>query len=184
MQTNSLEILSSEPSRRGHPQLGRGLRQCAARASTLSAVLARYGLTAPGETVCWNFSQMLCNFNRARDLKRRAPGRPCRGARSRGGGTRRPPWDTITANLAARRPSGRGWVARHRRGARGFARARAPVGWPRRRRPLREQTRDHVIVLAQGHAGRWPRADDARLVGVQRNDGPPTLGSRPQGLAQ
>lgn len=58
------------------------------------------------------------------------------------------------------------------------------VGWQRWRRQLLEQTRDQVIVCAHGHDGLLPLAAYARLLGVQRHDVPPDIGSRPQVLAK
>jgi hypothetical protein len=58
------------------------------------------------------------------------------------------------------------------------------VGGQRWRRPLREQTRDQVIVLAQGYDGLCPRAEDSRLLGVPRQHVPPEVGRRQQVLAQ
>ncbi len=52
-----------------------------------------------------------------------------------------------------------------------------PVGGPRGRRPLHEQTRDTVIVCAEGHDGIFHRAEDSRLLGVKRKDLPPTSGA-------
>jgi hypothetical protein len=52
------------------------------------------------------------------------------------------------------------------------------VGWQRWRRQLLEQTREQVRVCAQGSSGIVPRADYSLLVGVQRKDRPPGLGTR------
>jgi hypothetical protein len=63
-------------------------------------------------------------------------------------------------------------------------RGREPVGWQRWRRQLREQTRDHVIVLAQDGYGIFPRAESSLLVGVNSKDRPPGIGTRQQILAK
>jgi hypothetical protein len=57
------------------------------------------------------------------------------------------------------------------------------VGWPRGRRQLVAQTRDQVIVCAQGDYGILHLAEYARLLGVQRTDVPPDIGRRHQVLA-
>jgi Transposase DDE domain len=59
-----------------------------------------------------------------------------------------------------------------------------PVGWQRWRRQLLEQTRDQVIVLAQGSYGIFPLAEYSLLLGVKRKDVPPEIGSRQQVLAK
>jgi hypothetical protein len=59
-----------------------------------------------------------------------------------------------------------------------------PVGWQRWRRQLLEQTRDQVIVCAQGSYGIFPLAEYALLWGVTLKDVPPEVGSRQQVLAQ
>jgi hypothetical protein len=59
-----------------------------------------------------------------------------------------------------------------------------PVGWQRWRRQLLEQTRDQVIVFAQGHYGIFPLAEYSLLLGVKRKDVPPEIGSRQQVLAK
>jgi hypothetical protein len=59
-----------------------------------------------------------------------------------------------------------------------------PVGWQRWRRPLLEQTRDHVIVLAQGCYGIFYLVEYSLLVGVNIKDLPPGLGTRRQILAK
>jgi hypothetical protein len=59
-----------------------------------------------------------------------------------------------------------------------------PVGWQRWRRQLLEQTRDQVIVCAQGHYGIFHLADYSLLLGVKRKDVPPEIGSRQQVLAK
>jgi Transposase DDE domain len=55
-----------------------------------------------------------------------------------------------------------------------------PVGWQRWRRQLLEQTRDKVIVFAQGHYGIFHLAEYSLLVGVKLKDVPPEIGSRQQ----
>jgi hypothetical protein len=57
------------------------------------------------------------------------------------------------------------------------------VGWQRWRRQLLEQTRDQVLVCAQGHYGILHLAEYSRLWGVKRKDVPPDIGSRHQVLA-
>jgi hypothetical protein len=64
------------------------------------------------------------------------------------------------------------------------ARGEEPVGWQRWRRQLLEQTRDQVIVFAQGYYGIFPLAEYSRLLGVKLKDVPPEVGSRPQVLAK
>jgi hypothetical protein len=59
-----------------------------------------------------------------------------------------------------------------------------PVGWQRWRRQLLEQTRDKVIVLAQGYDGIFHLAEYSLLVGVKLKDVPPEIGSRQQVLAK
>jgi hypothetical protein len=59
-----------------------------------------------------------------------------------------------------------------------------PVGWQRWRRQLLEQTRDHVIVCAQGYDGISHLAEYSRRVGVKRKDVPPGLGTRREVLAK
>jgi hypothetical protein len=68
----------------------------------------------------------------------------------------------------------------HRRPCEREASGGEPVGWQRWRRQLLEQTRDQVIVFAQGHDGLFHLAAYSRLVGVQLTDVPPAIGSRPQ----
>ncbi len=58
-----------------------------------------------------------------------------------------------------------------------------PVGWQRWRRQLLEQTRDKVIVFAQGSYGIFHLAEYSLLLGVQLKDVPPEIGSRQQVLA-
>jgi hypothetical protein len=64
------------------------------------------------------------------------------------------------------------------------ARGKEAVGWQRWRRPLLEQTRDRVIVFAQGHSGIFHLAAYSLLLGVELKDVPPGIGSRQQGLAK
>jgi hypothetical protein len=59
-----------------------------------------------------------------------------------------------------------------------------PVGWQRWRRQLLEQTRDQVIVFAQGCYGIFHMAEFALLVGVNIKDHPPGIGTRQQILAK
>jgi hypothetical protein len=64
------------------------------------------------------------------------------------------------------------------------ARGAEPVGWPRWRRQLQEQTRDQLIVCAQGAYGIFPGAEYSLLVGGQRKDVPPGIGTLPAILAR
>jgi hypothetical protein len=59
-----------------------------------------------------------------------------------------------------------------------------PVGWQRWRRQLLEQTRDKVIVCAQGYYGIFPLAEDSLLRGVKLKDVPPGIGTRQEILAK
>jgi hypothetical protein len=59
-----------------------------------------------------------------------------------------------------------------------------PVGWQRWRRQLLEETRDQVIVCAQGYDGIFHLAEYSRLVGVKRKDVPPGIGTRQDVLAK
>ena len=59
-----------------------------------------------------------------------------------------------------------------------------PVGWQRWRRQLLEQTRDQVIVFAQGCYGIFHIAEYSLLVGVNLKDRPPGIGTRQQILAK
>jgi Transposase DDE domain len=59
-----------------------------------------------------------------------------------------------------------------------------PVGWQRWRRQLLEQTRDHVIVFAQGYYGIFHLAEYSLLVGVKLKDLPPGIGTRRDVLAK
>ena len=58
------------------------------------------------------------------------------------------------------------------------------IGWQRWRRQVLEQTRDKVIVFAQGHYGIFHLAEYSRLLGVKLKDVPPEIGSRQQVLAK
>jgi hypothetical protein len=60
----------------------------------------------------------------------------------------------------------------------------APLGWQRWRHQLLEQTRDQVIVWAQGHDGIWHRAESSRLLGAKLKDVPPGIGALPDVLAR
>lgn len=64
------------------------------------------------------------------------------------------------------------------------ARGGNPVGWQRWRRQLVEQTRDRVIVFAQGYYGIFHLAEYSLLLGVKLKDVPPGIGSRQQVLAK
>lgn len=59
-----------------------------------------------------------------------------------------------------------------------------PVGWQRWRRQLLEQTRDHVLVFAQGCYGIFHMAEYSLLLGVKLKDRPPGIGTRQQVLAK
>jgi hypothetical protein len=59
-----------------------------------------------------------------------------------------------------------------------------PVGWQRWRRQLLEQTRDQVIVFAQGYYGIFHIAEFALLMGVKLKDVPPGIGTRHDILAK
>jgi hypothetical protein len=59
-----------------------------------------------------------------------------------------------------------------------------PVGWQRWRRQLLEQTRDQVMVFAQGYYGIFHMAEYSLLLGVKLKDQPPGVGTRQQGLAK
>lgn len=58
-----------------------------------------------------------------------------------------------------------------------------PVGWQRWRRQLLEETRDQVIVFAQGYYGIFHLAEYSLLVGVKLKDVPPGIGTRQDVLA-
>jgi hypothetical protein len=59
-----------------------------------------------------------------------------------------------------------------------------PVGWQRWRRQLLEQTRDKVIVFAQGYYGIFHLAEYSLLLGVKVKDVPPGIGTRQEILAK
>jgi hypothetical protein len=59
-----------------------------------------------------------------------------------------------------------------------------PVGWQRWRRQLLEQTREQVIVFAQGYYGIFHLAEYSLLVGVKLKDRPPGIGTRQEILAK
>jgi Transposase DDE domain len=59
-----------------------------------------------------------------------------------------------------------------------------PVGWQRWRRQLLEQTREQVIVFAQGYYGIFHLAEYSLLVGVKLKDRPPGIGTRQDILAK
>jgi hypothetical protein len=59
-----------------------------------------------------------------------------------------------------------------------------PVGWQRWRRQLLEQTRDHVIVFAQGCYGIFHLAEYSLLLGVNLKDRPPGIGTHLEILAK
>jgi hypothetical protein len=59
-----------------------------------------------------------------------------------------------------------------------------PLGWQRWRRQLLAQTRDHVIVFAQGYYGIFHMAEYSLLLGVNIKDRPPEIGTQPQILAK
>jgi hypothetical protein len=59
-----------------------------------------------------------------------------------------------------------------------------PVGWQRWRRQLLEETRDKVIVFAQGYYGIFHLAEYSLLVGVKLKDRPPGIGTRQDILAK
>jgi hypothetical protein len=59
-----------------------------------------------------------------------------------------------------------------------------PVGWQRWRRQLREQSRDQVIVFAEGCYGIFHMAEYSLLLGVTIKDRPPGIGTRQQVLAK
>jgi hypothetical protein len=59
-----------------------------------------------------------------------------------------------------------------------------PVGWQRWRRQLLEQSRDHVIVFAEGCYGIFHLAEYSLLLGVTIKDRPPGIGTRQQVLAK
>jgi hypothetical protein len=59
-----------------------------------------------------------------------------------------------------------------------------PLGWQRWRRQLLEQTRDQIIVFAQGFYGIFHIAEYSLLLGVNIKDCPPEIGTYPQILAK
>jgi hypothetical protein len=59
-----------------------------------------------------------------------------------------------------------------------------PVGWQRWRRQLLEQTRDQIIVFAQGWYGIFPIAEFALRLGVKLKDVPPGIGTPQEILAK
>jgi hypothetical protein len=59
-----------------------------------------------------------------------------------------------------------------------------PVGWQRWRRELQEQSRDLVIVFAEGCYGIFHMAEYSLLLGVTIKDRPPGIGTRQQLLAK
>jgi hypothetical protein len=59
-----------------------------------------------------------------------------------------------------------------------------PVGWQRWRRQLLEQTRDQIIVFAQGCSGIFQMAEYSLLLGVKIQARPPEIGTYPQILAK
>jgi Transposase DDE domain len=58
------------------------------------------------------------------------------------------------------------------------------VGWQRWRRQLQEQSRDQVIVFAEGCYGIFHMAEYSLLLGVTIKDRPPGIGTRQQVLAK
>jgi hypothetical protein len=58
------------------------------------------------------------------------------------------------------------------------------VGWQRWRRQVLEQTRDKVLVFAQGHYGIFHLAEYSLLLGMKLKDVPPDIGSLQQVLAK
>jgi hypothetical protein len=59
-----------------------------------------------------------------------------------------------------------------------------PVGWQRWRRQLLQQTRDQIIVFAQGYYGIFHIAEYSLLLGVRLKDTPPGIGTRQEILAK
>jgi Transposase DDE domain len=55
-----------------------------------------------------------------------------------------------------------------------------PVGWQRWRRQLLEQTREQVIVFAQGYYGIFHMAEYSILLGARLKDVPPSIGTSQQ----
>ena len=64
------------------------------------------------------------------------------------------------------------------------AMGQGPVGWQRWRRQLLEQTRDLVIVFAEGCYGIFHMVEYSLLLGINIKDRPPGIGTRPQILAK
>jgi hypothetical protein len=64
------------------------------------------------------------------------------------------------------------------------ARGDESVGWQRWRRQLVEQTRDLVIVFAQGYDGMFHLAESSLLGGVRITDRPPGIGTCQEVLAK
>lgn len=56
--------------------------------------------------------------------------------------------------------------------------------WQRWRCQILRQTRDQVIVFAQGAYGIFHMAEYSLLLGVRLRDRPPGIGTRPQVLAK
>ena len=59
-----------------------------------------------------------------------------------------------------------------------------PIGWQRWRRQLLEQTRDQVIVFAQGHYGTFHMAEYSMLLAAKLKAVPPGSGTLPAVLAR
>jgi Transposase DDE domain len=59
-----------------------------------------------------------------------------------------------------------------------------PVGWQRWRRQLLEQSRDKVIVFAQGYYGIFHVAEYSLLLGAKLKEVPPEIGTRQEVLAK
>jgi hypothetical protein len=57
------------------------------------------------------------------------------------------------------------------------ATGREPIGWQRWRRQLLEQTRDKIIVFAQGYYGIFHLAEYSLLLGVRLEDKPTGIGA-------
>jgi hypothetical protein len=55
-----------------------------------------------------------------------------------------------------------------------------PVGWQRWRRQLLEQTREQVMVFAQGYYGIFHMAEYSILLGARLTDVPPSIGTPQQ----
>jgi hypothetical protein len=76
------------------------------------------------------------------------------------------------------------WATAYRRPCEREASGKGPVGWQGWRRQLLGQTRDKVIVFAQGYYGIFPLAEYSLLLGVRLKDIPSAIGSRQQALAK